>query len=286
MNATKIEYCNLSWSPVTGCTDELPCWSYCWARRMATRLRGRAGYPADHPFRPTFHPDRLGEPARHKKPKRIAVCFMGDIFNAAVPRKWRYEVMRAVKSAPQHTYLFLTKRPDLAADEIYWREYPNLWIGTSVDDQATADERIHHLLRCNAARLWLSIEPMRGPVNVTRLCPAWVLDHPDGFIDWVVLGGGPFPVHPNWVHSIRDQCQGAGVPFWFKSWGDWIPRMESASPLVVSGDGSRVRVIGMDGKPASLTNAPYASVERVGKKAAGCQLDGREWHEIPGTTED
>jgi protein gp37 len=243
MNATKIQYCDMSWSPVTGCTDELPCWAYCWARRMAARQRGRNGYPADEPFRPTFHPDRLGEPARHKKPKRIAVCFMGDIFNAAVPRKWRYEVMRAVKSAPQHTYLFLTKRPHLAADEIYWPEYPNLWIGTSVDDQATADARIPHLLRCMAANRWLSIEPMRGPVDLRSECRPWGKHGAWAAnlsrLHWLVLGGGPFPVHPDWVRSVRNQCQAAGVPFFFKQWGG------------------------------------------VRKREAGRMLDGRVWEQLP-----
>ena len=177
-----------------------------FAGSTAARQRGRNGYPADDPFRPTFHADRLGEPARHKRAKRIAVCFMGDLWNDLVPGKWRSAVFYAAAKAPQHTYLFLTKRPQNAADEIDWRGSPNLWIGTSADDQATYDERMPHLMRCHGKR-WLSAEPLRGPLNLR----SWIRH-----LDWVVVGGGPFPVHPDWVRSVRDQCQAAGVPFFMK----------------------------------------------------------------------
>jgi protein gp37 len=288
MNATKISYVDMSWNPVTGCTDELPCWSYCWARRMAARQRGRAGYPEDDPFRPTFHPERLGQPARIKTPKTIAVCFMGDLWNAQVESTWREVVFYAAAKAPQHTYLFLTKRPERVSDEIDWLAMPNWWLGTSVEDQATADERIPHLMRCGAAHRWFSIEPMRGPIDLRLFDPQVGPDHMlapklyrGNMVHWVVLGGGPFPVHPVWARMVRDQCRSAYVPFFFKQWGEWIPRIESRGALVVSGNGRRVRVIGMDGNPAGPENAPYAAVERIGKKAAGCDLDGREWHETP-----
>jgi len=245
MNQTKIDYVDASWNPVTGCTDELPCWSYCWARKMATRLRGRCGYDAMEPFKPTFHRDRLVEPAGMKKSRRIAVCFMGDLWHTGVKVADRAAVIRATNLAPQHTYLFLTKRVERAAEEINWLASPNLWIGTSIANQREANKRVYHLLRCEALHRWLSIEPMNGPIDLHGgPVPKWW--NWNGGIDWVVLGGGPFPIHPRWVRLVRDQCQAAGVAFWFKQWGNFT-----------------------------------AMGTRVGKKAAGNLLDGREWHEVP-----
>jgi len=281
MSATKIEYVDASWNPITGCDSEFPCWSYCWARRMARRLRGRLGYDAADPFRPTFHPDRLDQPTKLNRPRRIAVCFMGDLWAGGVDPAARDAVIRGTNAARQHTYLFLTKRIKYAAQTINWNEFPHLWVGTSVEDQATADERIPRLCRCRAAHRWLLIEPMSGPI---RFRDSWYYDSdypPSLCLDWVVLGGGPFPVHPDWVRSVRDQCQEAGTPFFFKQWGDWAPGLESTGPLVCSGNESVGRVIGMDGRRGCLANPPYAAVARIGKKRAGRVLDGREWSELP-----
>ncbi len=173
---------------------------------------------------------------------------------------------------------------------------PNVWLGVSVEDQKSADERIPHLLRVPAAVRFLSCEPLLGPIKFTRLhqfCPTHDFESgfcsspcPDlRFVDWIIAGGesgrGARPAHPDWFRSLRDQCQAAGVPFFFKQWGDWQVEMESSGVLVCSGDGKSLRVIGADGKCGTKLNAPYALVRRVGKGKAGRLLDGLEWNEMP-----
>jgi protein gp37 len=276
MNQTKIDYVDLSWNPVTGCTNELPCWSYCWAKKTAMRLRGRAGYPADEPFRITFHLDRLNEPQQIKTSKRIAVCFMGDLWHTGVKVADRAAVIRATNLAPQHTYLFLTKRIHRAAEEINWLALPNHWIGTSVANQREANERVYDLLRCKAVHRWLSVEPMQGPVEITATYGTH--DALLSRIDWVIAGGGPFPVHPDDFRSVRDQCAAANVPFWFKQWGNWGP--EDLRRMRSPAGRDRVFERAFDIATRHRFNDD-TNVYRVGKKVAGHLLDGREWHEVP-----
>jgi len=268
----KIEYCDRQWNPITGCISGLQCWDRCWARRMANRQRGRNGYDADAPFTPTFHPDRLGEPEKWRRPQRVAVSFMGDI--ALAPIHWLDAVVRAMRSAQRHTFLLLTKRPKLLAAYLAIRNpLPhNVWLGVSVEDQRAADDRIPGLLKCLAAVRWLSVEPMLGPVDLLRNCD-WLQcarmkeggTERSGFrpeIDWVVVGGesgpGARPMHPDWVRSVRDQCQAAGVPWWFKQWGEFAPETADADSF-----------------------GAFPGMSKIGKKAAGCVLDGLEYHELP-----
>jgi protein gp37 len=283
---TKIEYVDVSWNPITGCLPELPCWVYCWARKMALRQRGRNGYPANTPFAPTFHRERLAEPQFLKRPKRIAVSFMGDLWNRGVRVDDRCAVIRATNLAPQHTYVFLTKRIERAADEIEWLGSSNFWFGTSIEDQPTAEERLSHLARCRAAIRWVSVEPMQGPVDLSP----WLM-----YLDWVVAGGGPFQVHPDWIRRLRDQCHTAHVPFFFKQWGDWIPISQTPDgwldanstprkPTRRDPDPSpkcrfREYTFGLGGNPG-----PVQTCFRVGKKVAGRSLDGREWSQFPACT--
>lgn len=159
---------------------------------------------------------------------------------------------------------------------------PNIWLGVSVEDQATADERIPLLLQTPAAVRWISAEPLLGPVNLTAVHygdrfyvntlseqnTEGVIVQPG--IDWVVVGGesGPNarPMHPDWARSLRGQCAAAGVPFFFKQWGEWAPADDYPSEIQESYD---VRGLTQD------------KSMRVGKKAAGRMLDGREWNEYP-----
>ena len=146
---------------------------------------------------------------------------------------------------------------------------PNVWLGVSVENQEQADTRIPLLLKTPAAVRFLSMEPLLGPVDLSP----WLItdvDARDGnLIDWVIVGGesGPNarPMHPDWVRSIRDQCQAAGVPFFFKQWGEWIHAHPAELHL----------------SPAPLVDWEGLKMQRVGKRAAGRLLDGREWSEIP-----
>ena len=183
-----------------------------------------------------------------------------------------------------------------------WRTYyggaiplPNVWFGTSVEDQKTADERIPLLLQTPAAVRWISAEPLLGPVDLAR-CFArdWTLrghDHPTERttgIDWVVVGGesGPKarPMHPDWARSLRDQCVAAGAPFFFKQWGEWgrtkdltREQRDRAKPIVIFPDGHTEETL----RHGAGRNEGAAVSWRVGKKIAGRLLDGREWNQFP-----
>ena len=308
----RIEYTHKSWNPISGCLFGLPCWDRCWARSMAKRLNGMGvdGYEGDYEeewFGPRFHERRLGEVLDRLKPTRYAVGFMGDIaLSGTHAINLIFEVMHACK---QHRFLLLTKRPKMFADRVGttgWAPMPHVWIGTSAGTQSEADERVPQLLAGFVGwHKWLSLEPMIGPVDlgragalpvykeadtVTYRCGATqrvIGERPgkgwqkhDGnmteWLDWVVLGGesGPQarPMHMDWVRSVRDQCEAAGVPFWFKQWGEWacVPD-DHPDVTFVNIDGS----IGHNGPPCP------ACMAKVGKKHAGNQLDGEVIEQIP-----
>ena len=235
MNRTAIEYLDYTWNPVTGCIPVSAGCEHCWARREHERgIFGKQGFSEIQ-----LHILRLDEPLRRKKPARIGVCFMGDLFHEQVPDKFIDQVFAVTVRCSQDVFLILTKRPQrmmdyfsgypdsprtrfLAAEayghartEIEW-PLPNVWLCVSVEDQATAEERIPLLLQTPATVRWISIEPMLGPVKFDPVCD---ITGTLG-IDWVVVGGesgpGARPVHPDWVRSVRDQCRAAGVPFYFK----------------------------------------------------------------------
>jgi len=169
MNATKIEWCDLSFNPIVGCT--LGC-TYCYARAMARRFGGGD-------FRPTFHPERLHEPERRKKPARIFVCSMGDFFDPDVPDGWRRDVERACQRAPQHTYIFTTKRHEALA-KWEWAYEDSFWIGATATDQATMHSALYAVRKTYSSgcgKRWLNFEPLLGPVDLPRLD-----------IDWAVVG--------------------------------------------------------------------------------------------------
>jgi len=168
MGTTKIDWAEKSWNPVTGCTPVSAGCANCYAAKMAKRLAGRYGYPADDPFRVTLHEDRLEEPLHWRKPSRVFVCSMGDLFHEDVPEDVIWQVIEKAWQAKQHTFLLLTKRPRRMADvlthSMLWLNDtpPNIWIGTSIENQQTAYERIPHLLNAPAAVRFVSCEPLLG----------------------------------------------------------------------------------------------------------------------------
>lgn len=185
--ATKIEWTNETWNPVTGCSPISPGCDHCYAARMATRLAGRCGYPAaPDQFRVTMHPERLLEPLRWRKPRRVFVCSMGDLFHEDVSDKNIDHVFWAMdQSAAKwentgfggHTFQILTKRPERMLERVTaWQDgnrlagvydylYPHLWLGVTAEDQQRADERIPLLLQTPAAVRFVSCEPLLGPVK-------------------------------------------------------------------------------------------------------------------------
>lgn len=341
MNNTAIEWAEKTWNPVTGCSPVSEGCEHCYAERMSKRLRGRCGYPEDEPFKVTLHPDRLEQPLRLKKPSKIFVCSMGDLFHEDVPTNFIDRVLEIVHSCKQHTFKVLTKRPENIQAKIYSvtahnpvrylgdGDYlENLWLGVTAENQARADERVPILRQTPAAVRFVSCEPLLGPVDLEAhlgephwWCPACEAEvdptrvtynerhdlcgapaEERGGIDWVICGGetgpGARPMHPDWVRHLRDQCQAAGVPFCFKSWGNWIPKRAFAdfrawdaasAHTLVDIDGEHTVVPGRDEPEPEFGLTMFdldghedlAAMARVGKRAAGRQLDGREWDEYP-----
>jgi len=242
---TKIDWADESWNPITGCNPVSEGCAHCYAKRMAYRLKGRYGYPADDPFKVTWHPDRLDQPLKWKKPKRIFVCSMGDLFHEDVNFKWIVDIIESTiwPTRNKHTYLFLTKRPrimkqffdNFLAWERLHKQYP-IWLGVTVENDNNL-WRIEELLKIPAAKHFVSIEPMLEEIIIPREYltgeyePAsiydsfWRIDGPS--LDWVIVGGetgpGARPMNPDWARSIRDQCKEAGVPFFFKKMGSNQP---------------------------------------------------------------
>jgi protein gp37 len=270
MGTTKIEWTEKTWNPITGCSPVSEGCQNCYARRMAYRLRGRYDYPKDEPFKITFHPERLNEPIRWKKPSRIFICSMGDLFHETVKYTWIESIMETVIMQPQHIFLFLTKRPQRMKDVLEsWklRSKENLWLGVSVENQKTADERIPILLQIPAVKRFVSVEPMLEEIEISEYLPQYKYAYDDPLInqtcyrdkpiqsagaykikiedglDWIICGGetGPKarPMYHDWVVSLRDQCQAAGVPFFFKKWGNWFLKTQQSNFIDRQIDGKK-----------------------------------------------
>lgn len=208
-----IEWTDATWNPVTGCTKISPGCKHCYAERLANRLQamGQANYR--NGFEVTLQPHMLEAPLRWKAPRRIFVNSMSDLFHADVPLAYIQEVFQVMGRAGWHQYQILTKRSERLVElnhQLPWK--PQIWIGVSVEN-AEYVHRIDHLRQTGACVKFLSVEPLVGALPKLRLAG----------IDWVIVGGesgpGARPMRPEWVADIRDQCQDAGVAFFFKQWG-------------------------------------------------------------------
>ncbi len=224
---TGIEWCDATWNPITGCSPISPGCTNCYAKRMAKRLHGRAGYPDKDPFAVTFHEDKLTQPILWKKRRRIFVCSMGDLFHAAIEDEWMRRVMDAMRMAPQHIYMILTKRPEIGA--IVYRRFQSIWPADLINLGVTVENndyrwRIDEMMKVPAAEYFVSIEPCLGDVNLWSYLPP--VPRPKT-LGQVILGGetgpGGRPMHPKWVRSIRDQAVMSNTPFLFKGWGEYTP---------------------------------------------------------------
>lgn len=240
----------------------------------------------------------LTAPLRRRTPTTYFVNSMGDLFAEGVSDDWIDRVFAIMALCPRHTFQVLTKRPERAKAYLTcsdnWRSaaayaycwaatgryatpdavsllwpLPNVWLGVSAEDQTRADERIPHLLATPAAMRFVSAEPLLGPIDLTRW--SGLEDDSNFGLDWVIVGGESGakarPMHHDWARGIRDQCTAAGVPFFFKQWGEWVDlaARDTTSPA-----------------PSELHIWPDETVSaRVGKKAAGRALDGRKWSEVP-----
>ena len=235
---TSIEWTDRVWNPVTGCTKVSAGCKHCYAEGIANRFFAKQYPPNTDGSLRKFtdvrcHADRLDQPLHWKKPSRIFVNSMSDLFHEDVPFEFILACMARMVTADQHTYQILTKRPERAIEfdrwmisddspcAVAWRK--NIWLGVSVENQATADERIPLLLQIPAAVRFVSAEPMIGPVDLLTIAPD-LHDMQSGHtIDWVICGGesgiGARPFDLAWAESLRAQCRASGVPFFMKQLG-------------------------------------------------------------------
>ena len=265
----------------------------------------------------------LDQPLHWRRPRRIFVCAHGDLFHPAVPDEWIDRVFATMALAPQHTFQVLTKRPERMRAWVrngrslqvvlqHWKNsrvgqntwpLPNVWLGVSVEDQAAADERIPVLLDTPAAVRFISAEPLLGVVNLRWLGSGLgshdaLIDDHHGLprLDWVIAGGesgpGARPSHPDWFRALRDQCQAAGVPYFFKQWGEWAPTPawtildpacagELVGKTTLSGHHPGERSYIAMPNQIDTKVGRVDTLYRVGKRAAGRLLDGREWNDLP-----
>jgi protein gp37 len=208
-----IEWTESTWNPITGCTKVSPGCKHCYAERMAERLQAMGQSNYANGFRMTLHEHALELPLRWKRPQRIFVNSMSDLFHKDVPAEFIVRVFEVMNRANWHEYQILTKRSERLAELdglLPWK--PHIWMGVSVENLDYAF-RIDDLRRTQSHTKFLSLEPLLGPVPALDLRG----------IDWVIVGGESGPgarrMEQAWVLDIRDQCQRAGVSFFFKQWG-------------------------------------------------------------------
>lgn len=296
---------------------------HCYAETIANRFAGTKAYP--NGFDVTLWPDRLDQPLRWQRPRRVFVNSMSDLLHDHVPDEFIAQVFTVMALSPQHTFQVLTKRPgrmrslltserfremveysmEEPGDLMLW-PLPNVWVGTSIEDQKWVGPRIDQLLATPAAVHFLSCEPLLNAVQLCRCDGAsyavqrhpFIVDdtcplHGGTRIDWVIVGGesGPHarPMHPDWARSLRDQCQSAGVPFLFKQWGEWIEVNPSegrpGGQWLMPDDPATWPYPWRPGSAGAEAGryGTYRDVllRRVGKRSAGRELDGRTWDEYP-----
>jgi protein gp37 len=245
--STGIEWTDETWNPVTGCDKVSPGCDHCYAETIAHRFDGTPAYP--NGFKVTLHPERLERPLHWTRPRMVFVNSMSDMFHADIPDEYITRVFAVMALAPQHTFQILTKRHarmkslltsdafKVAVFDAAWNlrpgplltswPLPNVWLGVSAEDQRWANLRIPALLHTPAAIRFVSAEPLLGPIDLAS--PGLLaLDEFDLGINWVIVGGesgnGARPMAPDWVRSLRDQCDDAGVAFFFKQWGGRSPK--------------------------------------------------------------
>ena len=321
---SKIEWLSMPgykpqvWNPVTGCTKVSAGCKNCYAINMSRRLSGieqTKGKYAGTVDRTNWtgevfmHFEELERPYTWKKPRMVFVNSMSDLFHEQVAYGFQSDVLWTIKINPKHIFLILTKRPErmqIIVNKIIdeWnggKPIPNLWLGVSAENQDTANDRIPHLLQTQAAVRFVSCEPLLGAIDFYDI----VVDGQyyqtlKGFgnitptsgtkIDWVIVGGesgkDARPMHPDWARSIRDQCASAGVPFFFKQWGEWMPhKFATASPKYRNiGQFSDYQHGFVEGEMTNeewLPNRNIQNMIKVGKAHSGHRLDGTEHFNWP-----
>lgn len=292
MKNSKIEWCHHTFNCWWGCVKVSPGCEHCYAETLSKRTGHNIWGPAKTTDRRLFGDKHWAEPLKWNKQAkeagerhRVFCASMADVFeDHPQVLEARARLLDTIVSTPHLDWLLLTKRPEnvnhmieettgYSDSSMWFFVASNVWIGTSVEDQATADQRIPYLLEVPAAVRFLSCEPLLGPVNLGKYLP-W--QYSDGnliypmreVVHWVIVGGESGhharPMHPDWARDLRDQCQATGTAFFFKQWGEHWP---------VSSPPANPRAFFQDGQ----------WFVPVGKGVAGRELDGETWSQFPAT---
>ena len=334
---TSIEWCDSTFNPWTGCTQVSPgcdhCYAEGWAKRSGTVQWGphaerRRTTPTNWRAPLQWHAQAAEFFAAHGRRQRVFCASLADVFDNQVPAQWREDLFELIRQTPRLDWLLLTKRPQNIIRMVreqgaiagngsrYLPE--NVRLGTTAEDQTRANLNLPHLLttrdELGASNLFVSVEPMLGPVDLTRVVyPAFrQRDELDPYVaydalrghmigpddvglaklDWVICGGesgpGARPMHPDWARSLRDQCTAAGVPFLFKQWGEWskcVGDEQREHPEALRAKRENHSTAWPDGTVGYGNHRQNGGLGtpllRVGKKVAGRLLDGREHNDFP-----
>jgi protein gp37 len=307
---TGISWCDATFNPWIGCTKVSPGCKFCYAERENQFYQwNRAGWGPLADRKKTsqtywLKPLIWNKQAEKDGVRRKVFCSsLADVFDdhPSILSEWRSELFSLIEQTPWLNWLLLTKRPEninrMVADfagDCEWLSSgaKNVWLGTTTEDQEQADNRIPLLLQTPTVMHFLSVEPMLGSVILPEFSSYIFPDgfenngpmsttigisyEPDNHIDWVICGGesGPNarPMHPRWARHLRDQCSANNIPFFFKQWGEWV----TAGQAYALGYNTR------DTKNTVVEDGSFPCImSKIGKKAAGCLLDGREWKEFP-----
>lgn len=235
MSKSKIQWTEMTWNPVTGCTKISEGCAHCYAETMTKRLQGMGQHKYSNGFKVTLHPEALSEPSRIMKPHKFFVCSMADLFHKDVPFDFIDSIMEVIELTPWHTYQILTKRHERLQEYFISRTNlpTNMMIGVSVENDSHV-ERIGYLKSISFSGIkFLSCEPLLGDLGTLNL---------QG-IDWVIVGGESGPqgrqMRKEWVLNIMRQCEEQNVAFFFKQWGTWgedgVKRNKKANGCTING---------------------------------------------------
>lgn len=282
---SKIEWTHHTFNPWIGCQAVSPACDNCYAEKLVNgRMAGdfsQRRRTAESTWRHPLAWDRKAKAAGERH--RVFCASLADVFDNKVPEQWRADLWSLITATPNLDWLLLTKRPQNIAKmlPIMWGDgWPNVWLGTTVENQTEANRRIPHLLAVPAKVRFLSCEPLLGPVDLrfahdeeTGECikGGWAMfgAEPTARLHWVIAGGesgpGARPMHPQWARDLRDQCAESGVAYHFKQWGEWAPPpLEAGTP----------RVLACRGGDRAHVFPDLQQMGRIGKREAGRLLDG------------
>lgn len=291
---TKIEWTNFrgnpgsTWNILTGCSKVSQGCKFCYAERWAKRGMGQFAKNPDRKFTEVmFHADKLNDPLKWKRPRMIFVCSMSDLFHESIDFEVLEPIFETMYKAEQHIFLVLTKRPERMKEFYHWFDsrytgwkQRNVWLGVSIEDQATADERIPILASIPAYIRFISAEPLLDVIDLNKRCfpsgPESYLD----YIHWVITGGesGPKarPSIPDWFRLMRAQCEESNVPFFFKQWGEWVDYKNSHILTQITGEYLKYEKY----------EKSFYTMYKIGKAKAGRLLDNVEHLAFPSLADE